>query len=304
MDPALFEAVLRQCRELGTFRAVLCGYGEPALHPQFDRMLGLMMQLGLQPYVLTNGIGIDEARARFWATTRTHFRFSVHAGDIETWLRVHPAGTSGQFEQLSRTIRLLVAAGTPHVSILHVIHRANFRRMREMIEQAHDLGVRELLFRPARAEGELAEVVLSPDEEAALRAELPSHLKLAEGYGVRTNLTEYFETNLRTQAGVVDTTELYRHIPCYLGWIYAEVDIDGTVTPCIGSSRVMGRVGEQPFGEIWRSERYQAFRREARSMPRRGTPVEGCKCSSCLMSKYNMNVHNLLHLKSLRYSDA
>ncbi len=39
-------------------------------------------------------------------------------------------------------------------------------------------------------------------------------------------------------------------------------------------------------------------------MPRRGRLVEGCICHACRMCKYNLNVHNLLRLKSLRYGEA
>jgi wyosine [tRNA(Phe)-imidazoG37] synthetase (radical SAM superfamily) len=148
LDPALFEMILREARQMGTYRIVLSGLGEPSLHPEFDRMLELMMRLDMEPLVLTNGIGIDAARAKIWATKRGCFRFSIHAGDHETWLRVHPGGTGKQFERLSQLIRLLVAAKGPRVSIMNVIHKANFINVRPMIEYARRLGVREVKFQP------------------------------------------------------------------------------------------------------------------------------------------------------------
>ena len=39
-------------------------------------------------------------------------------------------------------------------------------------------------------------------------------------------------------------------------------------------------------------------------MPRRGTPVKGCLCGACCMTKFNQNLYNLLHLKSLRFGEA
>jgi len=301
MDSALFEMILRESREIGTFRVVIGGNGDPALHPRFDRMLERTVQLGMEPYVLTNGLIADEKRARVWATIDAHFRFSVHAGDEETWLRVHPGGTSKQFAGLSRLIKLLAAARTPQVSTINVIHKANFRHVREMMEYAHRLGVPDVLFRPVRAEGDLAQLTLDPEEEAELHRDLKYCLRLGQSYGIRTNLREYLANNLYIRKGVPQTERLYRSIPCYIGWIYAEFDIDGVMTPCLHSKIIMGRAGKQRIRDMWLSPRYRAFRRETRSMPRRGEPVRGCECEACCMAKYNINIHNLLCLKSLAY---
>jgi len=304
MDQAVFETILRESREMGTFRVVLGGNGDPALHPQFDRMLELMERLEMEPYVLTNGLSVDENRARVWATSRAHFRFSLHAGDEETWLRVHPAGTPRQFERLSRVIRLLSKAGRPRVSTMHVIHKANLHNVSEMILHARELGVKEVLFRPVRAQGTLAQLVPVPEEHEELHRQLRYCEKLAAGYGIRTNLAEYLGNDLHIHSGVLQTWSLYREIPCYIGWIYAEFDLDGTMRPCLNSKIVMGRANNQRLRDIWSSPRYRAFRRESRSLPERGEPVEGCECDTCCMAKFNVNIYNLLHLKSLKYAEA
>ena len=304
MEPALLEGIIRESHALGTFRVVLCGYGDPALHPQFDRALELMRQLKMEPYVLTNGLSLDDQRVRVWASCRAHFRFSLHAGDVETWLRVHPSGNARQFERVSRAIKSLAAAGTPRVSILHVIHRANFRQVEAMVEQARELGVKEVLFRPVRADGELAQVILDREEEIELHRELRQCLQLAAGYGLRTNLAEYLANNLHIRRGVLDTWPLYRKIPCYLGWIYGEFALDGTMTPCINPKITMGKAGEKKLQDMWFSPRYWAFRRDGRSLPQRDAPVAGCECRACPMTSYNVNIYNLLHVKLLKLGEA
>lgn len=304
MEPRIFEGILRQSRAMGTFRVVLGGNGEPSLHPQFDEMLKLMNELGMEPYVLTNGLALDETRAKLWGSLRAHYRFSIHAGDEQTFLEGHPNGRPGQFERLTRAMKALVSSGRPKVSAMHVIHKANFRHVREMIEHAREVGMKEVLFRPVRASKALAPVVLNPEEERELRAELERCLKLAQVFGIRTNLREYLENSLWIDSGIVDTAHLYRKIPCYIGWIYAEFDRDGTMRPCLHSKRAMGRVGERPLREIWNSSEYWAFRQEARAMPRARKLVSGCACSQCCMAKYNVNLYNVLHLKSFRYGQA
>jgi MoaA/NifB/PqqE/SkfB family radical SAM enzyme len=283
---------------------VLGGHGEPTLHPRFDDLLDLVAGLGMVPYVLTNGLAVDLARAGEWASRRAHYRFSVHAGDLDTWLRVHPRGSGEQFERLEGVLGCLAASDWAQVSTMHVLQKANFRDARRMVEHAGSLGIREVQFFPVRTSDELAEVLLGREDEAELRGELRACERLAATYGIRTNLREYLGNNRYTRTGVPATAALYRHVPCYVGWLYAEFDVDGSMRPCENSTILLGRAGEQSVREMWNSPRYDAFRREGRTMPRRGTPVAGCPCDACCMPKFNTNVHNLLRLRSLRYGEA
>jgi len=68
MDPALCETIIKEAHKMGTFRFILGGHGEPFLHPQFDNILNLTLRLGKAPYVITNGLYIDELYARILAT--------------------------------------------------------------------------------------------------------------------------------------------------------------------------------------------------------------------------------------------
>jgi radical SAM protein with 4Fe4S-binding SPASM domain len=72
------------------------------------------------------------------------------------------------------------------------------------------------------------------------------------------------------------------HPFCTMAWDHTVVNVDGSVTPCcylrpdMGSEFVMGNVFETPFIEIWRGERYRAFR-AAMLAGRESLPVCG-KC--------------------------
>ena len=110
MDFGLCEKIIRETYQIGTFRYVLGGHGEPLLHPQFDKILDLLIHLNKAPYVITNGFNIDEQYAKYLSTKRAHYRISVHAGDVETWLCIHPTSSAAQFESLSRAIKSLAAS--------------------------------------------------------------------------------------------------------------------------------------------------------------------------------------------------
>ncbi|HUW10005.1 MAG TPA: radical SAM protein [Anaerolineae bacterium] len=301
MDWEVLETIIRESAAMGTSLAVLGETGEPTLHPHFERSLDLMIGLGIRPLVMTNGLSADQKRAEGWAQRQAHFRFSLHAGDVETWLRVHPSGTAVQFEHLSQVIRTLSGAGRPRVSVINVIQRANFRNLGTMLEHAHQLGVSEVSFSPVRALPELSETVLTSEEEEELDQEILRCLPLAKGYRIRTNLRNCLGSRRFTRSGIVHSGSLWEHIPCYMGWVIAMFAVDGSVMPCENSQLCMGRATEQKFEDIWRSQRYQAFRRQANRMPMTGEFVPGCTCDDCHLAGGNIKTHRRLGRRLRRF---
>jgi radical SAM protein with 4Fe4S-binding SPASM domain len=67
-----------------------------------------------------------------------------------------------------------------------------------------------------------------------------------------------------------------------MAWDHTVVNVDGSVTPCcylrpdMGEAFVMGNVFESSFAEIWRGEKYRAFR-AAMLAGRESMPV----CNRC-----------------------
>lgn len=63
-----------------------------------------------------------------------------------------------------------------------------------------------------------------------------------------------------------DGTHNAYHPFCTMAWDHTVVNVDGSVTPCcylrpdMGQAFVMGNVFSTPFAEIWRGEKYRAFR--------------------------------------------
>ena len=301
MDSGLAETLLEQCRSLGVFRVVLGGHGEPTLHPGFDRLLDRADRLGLEAYVISNGLDIDPARAGRWSRRRAHFRFSLHAADARTWAKIHPHRGQDDFAAVEKTVGEVARGRRSKVSILHVIQRANAGRLGDTLDQAARLGVREVLFMPVRADGPRESVLLRQEDRASLCDELEQCARRAAHLRIRTNLRELLETSSFTHDGVPRTPELYSQIPCVIGHLYLEVDIDGTVRPCEGSRIVLGSAADcADLRELWRSPEYEVFRRRGRRLPRSSEPIPGCPCGQCTMAPFNLAVARLLRPGRLR----
>ena len=93
----------------------------------------------------------------------------------------------------------------------------------------------------------------------------------------------------------IDTTALYRVIPCYYGWLAALIEVDGNVYPCCRCYDPLGNVYEADFREIWYGDRYRRFRKEAVQISVRHTPVSGCDCYGCSHYAANLRVYRFLH---------
>ncbi len=57
------------------------------------------------------------------------------------------------------------------------------------------------------------------------------------------------------------TSEVYKNIPCTVGFAYIRFEVDGNVRPCCIAKHPIGSLSEQTdWRNIWRSAAYQSFR--------------------------------------------
>lgn len=62
MDEATYRQVLSRLAQNDVFRAVIAGYGDPTVHPRFDRFVELTREARVPVDMVTNGEWLDEAR--------------------------------------------------------------------------------------------------------------------------------------------------------------------------------------------------------------------------------------------------
>ena len=53
---------------------------------------------------------------------------------------------------------------------------------------------------------------------------------------------------------------IYKKIPCTIGYVYMRVEVDGRVKPCCISRVATGNMNDNSAAEIWHGKRQQAFR--------------------------------------------
>ena len=147
--------------------------GEPFLHPEFDRILAGMIDMGLQVSINTNGTMIDRTRAEFLSQHRpTRINLTLYGASEESYQKL--CGNGSAFRRVREAVSLLKEFGIP-LKFNCSITPDNVADLPAMIayakEQECPIQVATYMFPPLRRDSSLVgqNDRLSPDEAALAR---------------------------------------------------------------------------------------------------------------------------------------
>lgn len=280
---AEFERLIRDLRELGARRIEVCGSGEPMLHQDALPMIRLVKELGMECVLITNGSRLSEpVCAEFVDMGLDALAVSVHAGTDEA----HRAITGAPLGERRRIMQILGhivrlrdqgQAAVPSVGVIAVLQKANYRELVRLAEEAAELRLDNLEFVSLGINPASAGLALSPEEGEEATRQVVGADAIMRAVGKGTNAAAFLGRPRETEW----TRRVFQSMPCYIGQFFCRVNANGEVNPCCGCSRVVGSVTGQSFAQIWRSETYRLFRREALGLPERCEPVAECRCYTC-----------------------
>ena len=148
-QPAQNELTLSEIEQLADslssfgLRHIVYSGGEPLLRRDLPEICSVFKRQGVKQTLLTNGLllerRLEELRGMF-----SEIIVSIDGPDEETHDAIRGAHS---FQQIVKGVRLAtkIAAG-PTISIRAVIQKRNFRRILDMVEFAHSLGVGRISF--------------------------------------------------------------------------------------------------------------------------------------------------------------
>ena len=176
----------REGAKQGLLYPLLTG-GEPFLHPDFDRILAGMLDMGLQVSINTNGTMIDRKRAEFLNIHRpVRINLTLYGASRETYARL--CGNADAYDQVLTAVSLLKEFGIP-LKFNCSITPDNVADLPAMIAYAKEQGcpiqVATYMFPPLRRDESMVgqNDRLSP-EEAALARVTADHLQAEPGWFV------------------------------------------------------------------------------------------------------------------------
>lgn len=281
---------------LKTKRVDYVGIGEPLMHPRIADALAYG-SAHLTQNIISNGL-LLQRHLRTIAEHVDWITVSLNAASAKTQHALHLTGERG-FHATVDAIRQLAALTQKRgqVSISFVVNKENFREIPELPRLCQELGIYAGLTPVGLYDSTRARMGLSSDEQQEL-SDIIARLQETPDHRI-INLDQFQQFENRDSSYIVD------QIPCYIGLIFAQIRGDGSVSHCCACEHSpVGNVNERTFGEIWISEQYRQFRKEALfTIMHDRQALPGCHCDICGFAPESVRVHNRLHGTSLTLRD-
>jgi len=290
----VFRELVEDLQRLGTRLVEFSGVGEPLLHPDALPMVRAVRESGIDVLLITNGslltrdacdelvdIGVGTVNVSLNAATdKSHAHFhGARRGDRARIV---------EMVSYLRRARDRRGDGKPYLSVSTIMHRDSYGEVVALAEQAVQMDVDHLFFAPLGMNAAGAQLALTRAQDEEARRLVQAAEGVMRAAGKQTNARDFLDRPVDPYY----TRELVGHIPCHIGQLFSRVLGTGDVYPCSASRHMpLGNLATTRFWDIWHSEGYRAFRRQAMALPRRKEPVEGCGCWCCgqhfLIKQYN-----------------
>ncbi len=296
-------ALANELYKLGTQEIFFHGFGEPACHPRLPEMIHRIRSQTpqLRQHLITNGTWDSPRLREAIVHGQVHARFSLHAGDAETWQRIHPHDDLKHFAQAGNNLHYLTSKAPKRVEVLYVICSANCHKINEMVAYALGHSVQRILFRPMRLfkdrHGQYMNASLLPNAEEYKEAANAIVRCQRELQGRISVQSVPFELNCYDpEQKRPSSRAFYLSRSCYIGYVLTVIERDGNVWGCLQESsngEALGNIHRKSFREIWYGEKYQAFRKKNLLFDKAALDRHGCH-SYCQHLETNVRLNRIM----------
>lgn len=229
--------------------------GEPYLHPQLLEMVSYASRRKIYTATSTNAHYLsDEMAKKTVESGLDRLIISLDGADQETYESYRVGGELSKVLEGTRNIvrwKRELESSTPHVIFQFLVVRPNESQIEQVYKLADEMGVDEVALKTAQIYDYKNGSDLIPRQEKYSR-----YRRQADGtYEIKNKLLNH----------------------CWKMWHSCVVTWDGKVVPCCfdkDAHFVLGDLNQNSFGEIWRSDKYNDFRK---SLLRSRSEIEICK---------------------------
>lgn len=299
-DTARTKRLIGEILSMGTRRFQFSGYGEVFMHKDALELMALAKRGGSFCIAITNGTLLDRDKIdELIGMGFDELRVSVLAGTAEMYERTHPGVKPDVFDRLRENLLYLserkaaLKHARPKLQVMCIVFAQNHDGLFDFARMAADVGADKALYKPVDdiEDPGLARLVPNARQTAEVKRQLDEARSFLDAAGITHNIAN-FNRAFRLQ---LDTSALYRVIPCYFGWLSISIETDGTVYPCCRCYEPLGNVYESGFAGVWKGTAYDDFRKKTiRLNTGQGSP-EACDCGSCPNYEANLRVYRVLN---------
>jgi len=241
--------------------------GEPTLDPSFLAVVRRAHEYGMYPAVATNGISFANFEFALKARKAGLRYVEISVDSAKPSVHDKFRGVPGAWRKAIEGVKNAVKLKFPSVAIATTVTKMNLNEVEDVLDLAESLGVKRVVFFNFVPTGRGRENVgldLSPEEreeflkviyregkrrklEIVSTAPQYGRVILQESYGEEVSPL-HFVPSLRDP---VSKTIAELAGGCGAGRVYAAIEPDGTVTPCVFMPIPVGNVRKTSFHTIW-----------------------------------------------------
>jgi len=292
--------LVEELLNIGVYNFVLSGDGEFLLNKNCMDIMERLKKSSSKCILNTNGTLLTKDMIdKLIKIKFDELRITVMAGTAEMYLLTHPGVKEDIFYNLKENLIYLaekkkeLGVKKPEATLVYIVISENYNGIFNFAEFAHSVKADRLLYRP-----------FDDVDDAGLKKFIPSEkqsdhiikeLMKVKDFLLKTKVKQNIASFLKAFRGKIDTTELYRFIPCYYPWLASMIDINGNVYPCCRCYTPVGNIHKNSFRKIWFGNSYRELRKEALQINERQKSVKDCYCNSCVHFIPNIRVYQLLN---------
>jgi MoaA/NifB/PqqE/SkfB family radical SAM enzyme len=300
-DSEITKTIMDELLAMGTQQFLFTGIGEPFLHPDVLNFMARAKHAGSICIANTNGTLLN--RTTIDELIKMGFdelRITTMAGTREMYENTHPSVSGRTFDTLKDNLlyladrKVALDVKKPTVILINIIVADNYEGLLDFVKLAHFVRADRVFFRPFDdvADPNFARLVLTSEQAHSVVMQLAEAKVYLEDKNISHNIG-YF---LKVFGRHIDTTQLYRIIPCYFGWVSVRINLmDGNVYPCCKCYEPLGNIYEYKFKDIWYGESYENFREKAFKINKHQEPLYCCECNKCSNYVPNLRIYKMLH---------
>ncbi|MCD6444503.1 radical SAM protein [Candidatus Bathyarchaeota archaeon] len=259
--------VVEQLDKAGVAAIALSG-GEPTIHPDFYRIVYEISSRGIYAAVATNGWVFADIKNLVKAKNAglRYVEVSLDSANPKKhdWFR----GVSGSWEKAVKALKNAVKLGISN-TLAVTLTKTNMDEVEDILDLAESIGVQRVVFFNFVPVGRGKENVwldLSPLEREDVMRTLFKEMRKRSGLQILSTAPEYGRVSMQLSGGkdvapthfYVGNDPIVRSVAefvggCGAGRIYAGIQPDGEVIPCVFMPIPVGNLRKNLFWDIWTS---------------------------------------------------
>jgi len=307
IDFDTFKKVIDDAAKIKVEDIVLVGDGEPTIHKEFEKIISYINKRGLKTMLFSNGQFLNNSLIKTIVDCNvSSLNFSISSATNSVYKKIHPSVKKNGLTLIKNNLKKLIKykhgreKKIPHITLLHVINKLNYKELPAMVKFAKEVGADEVTFQLIDLRDFSMHLKLSKKEIERVKKDIIIAKELAKKNNiiVRNHLDFQLE-NVNSDNGNW-SEEVFTKRGCFIGWWFAYYRLDDVFTFCC-SIKEVDKLKNNYFEKIWFSKDYEDFRVAGKYLSKNkslefkdGRKLFENKCDSCDNTGQINTVQNLI----------